>query len=59
MPVAVFCILNSLSQISFISRKGKEGGGRGDCTKKDSLARLFSRTISHDFPMSLHDALFK
>lgn len=24
MPVAVFCILNSLNQISFILRKGKE-----------------------------------
>lgn len=59
VPVAVFCILNSLSQISF--KEGKRGVGEGwrRVWEEGLLARSFFRTISCDFPMSLYDALFK
>lgn len=35
VPVVVFCILNSLNQISLRNRK-EDGGGGVECRKKDS-----------------------
>lgn len=60
VPGAVFCILNSLSQNVFYVKEGERNGGGGNTVYEERfLARSFLGLIRGDFPMNLHDKLFK